>query len=52
MIYHSGQHFVLDQKAAKIIHEDKIKTYIVGEDVRNIDKILQGKKFIGTTICG
>ena len=52
MIYHSGQHFVLDQKAAKIIHEDKIKTYIVGERVENISKILEGRKFTGTIICG
>jgi len=51
MKYHSGQHFVLDQKAATMIHKDKIKTYIVGQDVKNIDKILQGKKFTGTSIC-
>ena len=50
--YHSGQHFVLDQKAATMIHKDKIKTYIIGKDVKNIDKILKGKKFIGTLICG
>jgi len=52
MKYHSGQHFVLDQKAATMIHKDKIKTYIIGQDVRNIDKILKGKKFTGTLICG
>ena len=50
--YHSGQHFVLDQKAATMIHQSKTKTYIIGEDTRNIDKILSGKKFIGTLICG
>ena len=50
--YHSGQHFVLDQKAAIMIHKDKIKAYIIGKDVRNIDKILKGKKFTGTLICG
>ena len=50
--YHSGQHFVLDQKAATMIHKDKIKTYIIGQDIRNIDKILTGKKFIGSLICG
>ena len=52
MKYHSGQHFVLDQKAATMIREHKTKTYIIGEDVRNIDKILKGQKFIGTTISG
>lgn len=50
--YHSGQHFVLDQKAAIMIREYKIKTYIIGKDIRNIDKILKNKKFTGTLICG
>ena len=47
-----GQHFVLDQKAAKMIKENKIKTYILGEDMRNLDNLLNGKSFIGTTIGG
>lgn len=50
--YHSGQHFVLDQKAATMIRKSKTKTYIIGQDTKNIDKILSGKKFIGTLICG
>lgn len=50
--YHSGQHFVLDQKAATLIHEHKIKTYIIGPDMRNLDKILSGKCFKGTLIEG
>lgn len=50
--YHSGQHFVLDQKAAIMIRKYKTKTYIIGKDVRNIDKILKGRKFVGTLICG
>lgn len=50
--YHSGQHFVLDQKAATMIRKYKTKTYIIDGDVRNIDKILSNKKFIGTVICG
>ena len=50
--YHSGQHFVLDQKAATMIRKNKTKTYIINGDVRNIDKILKGKKFTGTLICG
>lgn len=52
MKYHSGQHFVLDQKAATMIKQDKIKTYIIGEDLANLDKILKGNKFIGTLISG
>jgi uridylate kinase len=48
--YEPGQHFVLDQNAAKIIRKHKIKTYIIGNDSSNIDKILKNKKFIGTSI--
>ncbi|MCX8158827.1 MAG: UMP kinase [Candidatus Pacearchaeota archaeon] len=50
--YHAGQHFVLDQDASTIIRKYKIKTYIIGQDTRNITKILQGKKFVGTLIYG
>jgi len=48
--YKSGQHFVLDQRAAITIRKHKIKTYIIGSNVKNIDKILKGKKFTGTLI--
>ncbi|MEM4259399.1 MAG: UMP kinase [Candidatus Pacearchaeota archaeon] len=50
--YHSGQHFVLDQKAATMIRKHKTKTYIIGADTKNIDKILRGEPFTGTLICG
>lgn len=50
--YHSGQHFVLDQKAATLVNKNKIKTYIIGPDMRNLDKILAGKCFKGTLIEG
>ena len=45
-----GQHFVLDQTAAKIILENKIPTYIVGKNLQQLDNLLQNKKFKGTTI--
>jgi len=45
-----GQHFVLDQTAAKIIMEKKIKTYILGQNLQNLDNLLKNKKFTGTTI--
>jgi uridylate kinase len=47
--FHAGQHFVLDQNAAKIIMKDKIPTYITNslEDVNNI---LNGKEFKGSII--
>lgn len=50
--YTPGQHFVLDQEAAKIIREHKIKTYIINGDAKNISRILKDKKFTGTLIEG
>jgi len=47
-----GQHFVLDQSAAKIILKNKIPTYIVGKDLKQLDNLLNNKKFKGTTIKG
>ena len=51
MKYKPGQHFVLDQDASKIIKESKIKTYILGKNLKNLDNLLSSKKFIGTCIC-
>ena len=48
--YHPGQHFVLDQSAIKIIKEKKIKTYILGKNMKNLDNLLNNKRFIGTTV--
>ena len=31
-----GQHFVLDQRAAKVIKDEKIPTYIIGKDLKNL----------------
>ena len=50
--YKPGQHFVLDQGAAKIIRKFKIPTYIIGSDLKNIAKILKKEKFIGTLVEG
>ncbi len=50
--YQPGQHFVLDQQAAKIIKKNKIKTYIIGPNGSNLSKILNKKKFTGTLIYG
>jgi len=47
-----GQHFVLDQSAAKIIMKSKIKTYILGEKMENLDNLLKEKKFRGSVIFG
>lgn len=45
-----GQHFVLDQTAAKIIKKYNIKTYILGPDLKNLDNLLNGKHYVGTII--
>ena len=45
-----GQHFVLDQKAAKIIKKYNITTYILGENLKNLDNVLNGKSFVGSRI--
>lgn len=47
-----GQHFVIDQTASKIILENKIKTYILGKNLQNLDNLLNGKKFTGTIVQG
>ncbi len=48
--YHPGQHFVLDQKAASLIKYHKIKTYIIGQEIQNLDNLLNNKNFKGTRI--
>ena len=48
--YKPGQHFVLDQKAATLIKKNKIKTYILGKNLENLDNLLNDKSFRGTTI--
>jgi len=48
--YKPGQHFILDQKAAKIIKEQRILTYILGPELKNLDNLLNGKHFVGTII--
>jgi len=50
--YSPGQHFVLDQNASKIIMQNKVPTYIIGNDFKQLDNLLSGKKFIGTKIEG
>lgn len=47
-----GQHFVLDQKASKMILKNKITTYILGKDMNQLDNLLNGRKFKGTIISG
>ena len=49
--YTPGQHFVLDQQAARIILRERIRTFILdGHDVKNLELCLLGKSFVGTVI--
>lgn len=48
--FKNGQNFVLDQSAAGLIRKNKISTFILGPDIKNFEKFLEGKKFVGTTI--
>lgn len=50
--FKAGEHFVLDQNAANLISAHKIKTFIIGKNLRNLDSILKNKKFEGTVISG
>jgi len=52
MKFEPGQHFVLDQTASRIIMKNKIKTYILGKDMKELDNLLNGRKFKGTIISG
>ena len=47
-----GQHFILDQTSSGIILKNKITTYILGENPKQLDNLLNNKKFKGTTIQG
>jgi len=49
--YEAGQHFVLDQSAAKIISKSEITTLIInGRKLENLNKFLNKKAFLGTVI--
>ncbi len=47
-----GQHFVLDQTASAIILKNEIITYILGKDLKQLDNLLNNRKFKGTVISG
>ena len=47
-----GQHFVLDQTAAKMIMKSKTTTYILGKNMNQLENVLRNKKFRGTIITG
>ncbi len=50
--FKAGQHFILDQNAADFIKKYRVRTYILGKNMKNLENVLKGKKFIGTIIEG
>ncbi|MBS3079894.1 UMP kinase [Candidatus Pacearchaeota archaeon] len=48
--FRPGQHFVIDQTAAKIIKKYKIRTFVIDGDMKNFDNLLNEKHFVGTVI--
>jgi len=48
--FKAGQHFVLDQSAAGLIRKHKIKTYIIGPSLKDLNNLIRKKKFRGTKI--
>ena len=45
-----GMHAPVDHTAMKIIKANKIKTFIIGKDARQLDNFLNNKSFIGTIV--
>ncbi len=45
-----GMHAPVDHSAMKVIKQHKIKTTLLGKDMKNFDNFLNGKKFVGTII--
>ena len=50
--FRPGQHFILDQTASNIIMKNKIKTYLIGKNLKEFENFLKNKKFKGTIIEG
>jgi uridylate kinase len=50
--YKPGQHLILDQTATKRILKNKITTYVLGKNMRNLNNLLNQRKFKGTIISG
>ena len=48
--FKAGQHYVLDQSAARLINKNKTKTYMVSNDLKNLKKLFKGENFMGTII--
>lgn len=45
-----GMHAPVDHSAMKIIMNKKIKTYIIGQDIKQLENLFNNRNFIGTII--
>jgi len=45
-----GMHAPVDHSAMRVIRENKIKTFIIGDDIKQLDNLLNGREFVGTRI--
>jgi len=45
-----GMHGPVDHTAMKIILQNKLRVFIIGKDAKQLDNLLNGKRFIGTKI--
>lgn len=48
--YEPGMHGPVDHSAMKIIQQKRIRTYLLGKDARQLDNLLNHKKFVGSVI--
>lgn len=45
-----GGHFVFDPVASRICKRNKTKVYVISKNLKNLENVLKGKRFIGTII--
>lgn len=45
-----GMHGPVDHTAMRVIMQNKLKVFILGKDAKQLDNLLNGKKFIGTIV--
>ncbi|MCD6576291.1 MAG: UMP kinase [Nanoarchaeota archaeon] len=46
----AGKHYVFDPLAGQICKKNKIKVIVIGKDLKTLERLLEGKKFIGTIV--
>ena len=46
----AGMHAPFDPVSAKEAQKSRMKVYIIGRDLKNLENLLEGKRFIGTVI--